>query len=259
MAKYKVELTGVNTNNLIVLSQEENKALFLEMQKGSKEAKEKLVYGNLKLILSALRLFRHHNVNLADLFQIGVVGLIKAIDNFDLSFDLKLSTYAMPLIIGEIRRYLRDNQSSLRVSRGIKERAYQILAFKEKYVQMYGCEPSYEVIAKHFGFTIYEVSNALDSLKEPVSIYEPTYSDGGEDIYLLDQLQDKHEDNENRDRKILLKKALMKLRERERKILLERYIVGKTQMEIAQKLNISQAQVSRIEKNAIKNMRILMK
>ena len=259
MAKYKVELTGVNTNNLIVLSQEENRALFLEMQKGSKEAKEKLVYGNLKLVLSALRLFRHHNVNLDDLFQIGVVGLIKAIDNFDLSYDLKLSTYAMPLIIGEIRRYLRDNQSSLRVSRGIKERAYQILAFKEKYVQMYGSEPSYEVIAKHFGFTIYEVSNALDSLKEPVSIYEPTYSDGGEDIYLLDQLQDKHEDNENRDRKILLKKALMKLRERERKILLERYIVGKTQMEIAQKLNISQAQVSRIEKNAIKNMRILMK
>ena len=123
MAKYKVELTGVNTNNLIVLSQEENKALFLQMQKGSKEAKEKLVYGNLQLILSALRLFRHHNVNLDDLFQIGVVGLIKAIDNFDLSFDLKLSTYAMPLIIGEIRRYLRDNQSSLRVSRGIKERA----------------------------------------------------------------------------------------------------------------------------------------
>ncbi len=259
MAKYKVELTGVNTNSLIVLSNEEQKRLFVEFKSGNKEAKEKLVNGNLRLVLSALRNFRNYNANLDDLFQIGVVGLIKAIDNFDLSYDLKLSTYAIPLIVGEIKRYLRDNQTSLRVSRGIKDKAYQILGFKEKYSQKYGVEPTCDEISKHLGFRAYEISNALDSLKEPASIYEPIYSDGGDDIYLFDQLQDKHEDNDNRDQKLLLKKALMKLKEREKKVLLERYIVGKTQMEIAESLNISQAQVSRIEKNAIKNMRILMK
>ena len=259
MAKYKVELTGVNTNNLIVLSQEENKALFLEMQRGSKEAKERLVYGNLKLVLSALRLFRHHNMNLDDLFQIGVVGLIKAIDNFDLSYDLKLSTYAMPLIIGEIRRYLRDNQSSVRVSRGMKDFAYQILNFKECFLQKNGYEPSCEEMARAFNTSIFQIAHALDSLKEPVSIFEPIYNDGGEPIYLFDQLADEKEKNSNRDMYLLLKKSLLKLKEREKKILIERYIVGKTQMEIANRLNISQAQVSRIEKNAIRSMRRFMK
>ena len=187
------------------------------------------------------------------------MGLIKAIDNFDLSYNLKLSTYGIPLIIGEIKRYLRDNQSSLRVSRGIKEKAYRILKFKEEYLQKNGVEPTYEMISQELHMTFYEISVALDALKEPASIYEPIYSDGNDDIYLFDQLQDKQVDNENRDQKLLLKKALQKLKEREKKILLDRYLVGKTQVEIAESLNISQAQVSRIEKQAIRTLRIMMK
>ncbi len=259
MAKYKVELTGVNTNDLLVLSEEEQKELFIRLKNGDESVKERLIEGNLKLVLSSLRGFRNYNVNLDDLFQVGVVGLIKAIDNFDLSYNLKLSTYGIPLIIGEIKRYLRDNQSSLRVSRGIKEKAYRILKFKEEYLQKNGVEPTYEIISQELHMTFYEISVALDALKEPASIYEPIYCDGNDDIYLFDQLQDKQVDNENRDQKLLLKKALQKLKEREKKILLERYLVGKTQVEIAESLNISQAQVSRIEKQAIRTLRIMMK
>ncbi len=259
MAKYKVELTGVNTNSIKVLSQEEQMKLFLKMHEGDSFAKDELIQGNLKLVLSVLRKFRNSNINLDDLFQVGVLGLIKAIDNFDLSYNLKLSTYAIPLIIGEVKRYIRDNQSSVRVSRGIKERAYQILNFKEEYHQKYGKDPSQEEIANHFSMTVYEVSNALDSLKEPVSIFEPIFNDGGEPLLLCDQLADNKEENEERDLKILLHRSLLKLRERERNILVDRYIIGRTQMEIADNLNISQAQVSRLEKSAIKNMKRMMK
>jgi len=259
MAKYKVELTGVNTNQLKVLSQEEQLLLFQKMHEGDSLAKEELINGNLKLVLSVLRKFRNQNINLDDLFQVGVLGLIKAIDNFDLSYNLKLSTYAIPLIMGEVKRYIRDNQSSLRVSRGIKDRAYQILSFKEEYHQKHGMEPTHEEVAKHFDMSIYEVSNALDSLKEPVSIFEPIFNDGGEPLLLCDQLADNKEVNEDRDLHILLHRSLLKLKEREKSILIDRYIVGKTQMEIAEVLNISQAQVSRIEKSAIKNMKRLMK
>ena len=259
MAKYKVEITGVNTNELKVLSQEEQTHLFEEMKNGNKAAKEELINGNLKLVLSVLRHYRNRNVNLDDLFQVGVMGLIKAIDNFDLSYNLKLSTYAIPLISGEVRRYIRDNQSSLRVSRGIKDLAYQILGFKDEYLQKNGVEPTVEQIADHLGISLYQISNALDSLKEPVSIFEPIYNDGGEPIFLADQLADEKEQNENRDQMILLKKSLMKLKEREKNILIDRYIMGKTQMEIASVLNISQAQVSRIEKSAIRNMKRMMK
>ncbi len=259
MAKYKVELTGVNTNDLKVIPQEKQRELFEKMQKGDTHAKEELINGNLKLVLSVLKRYRHHNTNLDDLFQVGVMGLIKAIDHFDLSYNLKLSTYAIPLISGEVRRYIRDNQSSLRVSRGIKDLAYQILGYKEEYLQLHGVEPTMEQIAKHLNISIYQISNALDSLKEPVSIFEPIYNDGGEPIFLADQLADDKEQNENRDQMILLKKSLMKLKEREKNVLLDRYIMGKTQMEIAENLNISQAQVSRIEKSAIRNMKRLMK
>lgn len=259
MSKYKVELTGVNTNELLVLTKEEQIELFKKMQNGDMFAKQDLINGNLKLVLSVLKKYRNQNVNLDDLFQVGVLGLIKAIDNFDLSYNLQLSTYAIPLILGEVKRYIRDNQSSLRVSRGIKDRAYQILAFKESYHQKNGVEPSTEEIAHHFDMTIYEVASALDSLKEPVSIFEPIYNDGGEPLLLCDQLADTKELNEERDLKILLKKSLLKLKEREKNILVERYIIGKTQMEIAEILNISQAQVSRIEKSAIKNMKRMMK
>jgi len=259
MAKYKVELTGVNTNQLKVLNQEEQMDLFLKMQAGDYLAKEQLVEGNLKLVLSVLKRFRNQNINLDDLFQVGVLGLIKAIDNFDLSYGLKLSTYAIPLIIGEVKRFIRDNQSSVKVSRSIKDRAYQILSFKEEYCALHGVEPDCEIIAKHFDITVYEVSNSLDSIKEPVSIFEPIFNDGGDALFLCDQIADQKEQNENRDIKILLNRCLLKLKERERNILLDRYIVGKTQVEIAERLNISQAQVSRIEKSAIKNMKKFMK
>ena len=259
MAIYKVEITGVNTSNLKVLSNEEQMLLFQKMHEGDSLAKEELINGNLKLVLSVLRKFRGQKHNMDDLFQVGVIGLIKAIDNFDLSYNLKLSTYAIPLIVGEVKRFIRDNQSSVRVSRGIKDFAYQILGFKEEFVQKKGFEPSCEELAKHFGVTTYQICNALDSLKEPVSIFEPIYNDGGEPIYLFDQLSDSKEQNDDRDTMLLLKRSLLKLKEREQKILLERYIVGKTQMEIAESLNISQAQVSRIEKNAIRSMKRMMK
>lgn len=259
MAKYKVELTGVNTSELKVLSNEEQLCLFQKMHTGDKNAKEELINGNLKLVLSVLRKFQNTKCNMDDLFQVGVIGLIKAIDNFDPSLNLKLSTYAIPLIIGEVKRFLRDNQSSVRVSRGMKDFAYQILNFKENFLQKNGYEPSCEEIAHAFNTSIFQIAYALDSLKEPVSIFEPIYNDGGEPIYLFDQLADEKEQNANRDMYLLLKKSLLKLKEREKKILIERYIVGKTQMEIANRLNISQAQVSRIEKNAIRSMRRLMK
>lgn len=260
MAKYKVEITGVDTNNLKVLDSSLQLELFKRLKNNNDlQAKELLIEGNLKLVLSVLRRFNSGNVNLDDLFQVGVIGLIKAIDNFDLSYNLKLSTYAIPLISGEVRRYIRDNQSSLRVSRGIKDLAYQILGFKEEYSQQHGTEPTVEQIADHLHISLYQISNALDSLKEPVSIFEPIYNDGGEPIFLADQLADQNNQNENRDQMILLKKALMKLKEREKNILVDRYIMGKTQMEIASILNISQAQVSRIEKSAIRNMKRMMK
>ena len=259
MAKYKVEITGVNTSNLKVLTQEEQLELFQKMHEGDEQAKEELINGNLKLVLSVLRKFRGQKHNMDDLFQVGVIGLIKAIDNFDLSYNLKLSTYAIPLIIGEVKRFIRDNQSSVRVSRGTKDFAYQILSYKEDQLQKTGVEPSYEELAEHFKVTTYQICNALDSLKEPVSIFEPIYNDGGEPIYLFDQLSDKKEGNDDRDTMLLLKRSLLKLKQREQQILLERYIVGKTQMEIAESLNISQAQVSRIEKNAIKSLKRIMK
>ena len=259
MARYKVELTGVNTSELKVLTNEEQAKLFQEFHEGNELAKKKLILGNLKLVLSVLQKFQNTKNNMDDLFQVGVIGLIKAIDNFDPSLNLKLSTYAIPLIIGEVKRYNRDNQSSVRVSRGLKDFAYQILGFKEKFIKKNGYEPTCEEIAKYFKTSIFQISYALDSLKEPVSIFEPVYNDGGEPIYLQDQLADKKEKNEERDMRILLKKAMNKIRERDRKILIERYIIGKTQIEIAKKLNISQAQVSRIEKNAIKSLKRIMK
>ncbi len=258
MAKYKVEITGINTNNLKVLTNEEMLELFQKYQQGDLAAKGELVNGNLKLVLSLLKYFNHTNINLDDLFQVGVMGLIKAIDNFDLSYNLKLSTYAVPLIIGEIKRYIRDN-SVIRVSRGIKEQAYQILKFKDDYLARYGLEPTSSQIASALEIDEYQIAFALDSLKSPTSIFEPIYNDGGDTIYLADQIADIKEQNQDYDSLISLRKALQKIKEREKNILIERFIVGKTQMEIAEKLGISQAQVSRIEKSAINNVRKLIK
>lgn len=258
MNKKSVSITGVNTNELKVMKQSEMNELFKEYQNGNLEAKEKLINGNLKLVLSILKRFNQDNINSDDLFQVGVIGLIKAIDNFDLSYNLKLSTYAVPLILGEIKRYIRDN-TSIRVSRSIKDLAYQIIKYKEDYLKTKGNYPTNKEIAEFFNIEEYEISYALDALREPQSIFEPIYNDGGDTIYLLDQIADKKESIKDKDMLISLRKALNKIKLRERKILMERFIVGKTQMEIAKNLHISQAQVSRIEKNAINNVRRLIK
>ena len=258
MARYKVDITGINTNNLKVLTSNETIKLFERFRSGDKSAKEELVNGNLKLVLSILRSFNKGNYNMDDLFQVGVIGLIKAIDNFDLSYNLKLSTYAVPLILGEIKRYIRDN-TSIRVSRSIKDLAYAIISFKEKYFNKFGIEPSNEQMAKELDVPEYKIASALDALKEPMSIFEPIYNDGGDTIYLEDQIADKKDLNSDKDMLISLRRGLKKIKSREREVLINRYIVGKTQMEIAESLNISQAQVSRIEKNAILSLKRMIK
>lgn len=257
MGKKSVEITGISTSSIKVLSHSEMLELFKEYQNGDLSAKEKLVNGNLKLVLSILRKYNRRVDNLDDLFQIGVVGLIKAVDNFDLKHEVKFSTYAVLMIEGEIKRYIRDN-NSLRISRSIKDLAYRVLLYKEEYVQENGKEPSTEEIAKNLNVSNYDVVEALLSLKEPDSLYEPIYNDGGDTIYLMDQIEDKKE-NKDIDSLISMRKALNKIKERERNILISRFIVGKTQMEIANELMISQAQVSRLEKNAIKNVKRLIK
>ena len=263
MARFKVDITGINTNELKVLTSSETIRLFERFRNGDLSAKEELINGNLKLVLSILRSFNKGNYNMDDLFQVGVIGLIKAIENFDLSYNLKLSTYAVPLILGEIKRYIRDN-TSIRVSRSVKDLAYQILNFKEAYFNKYGVEASNEAIAKElqveeYKSTYSKIANALDSLREPMSIFEPIYNDGGDTIYLQDQIADKKDLNSDKDMLISLRRGLNKIKQREREVLVSRYIVGKTQMEIAESLNISQAQVSRIEKNAILSLKRIIK
>lgn len=254
MANYKVDITGINTSELKSLTHEENMALFKALHEGDAAAKEKLVNGNLKLVLSILRNFNHKGTNMDDLFQVGVVGLIKAIDNFDISYNLKLSTYGVPLIVGEIKKYLRDN-SMVRISRSIKDNAYQILKYKEAYTNRFGREPLNSEIAQALNLKEYDIAFALDSLKEPMSIFEPIYNDGGDTIYLEDQIADSKELGRDKDLMISMHKALKKLEQRERNILLSRFVIGKTQSELASELNISQAQVSRIEKNALEKIR----
>ena len=253
MARHKVEICGVNTANMKVLSSEENKELFEKKKEGDPFAREDLINGNLKLVLSCLRKFSNKTDNLDDLFQVGTLGLVKAIDNFDTSYDVKLSTYAIPMILGEIKRYLRDN-SALRVSRSIKDLAYKTLKLKEELTTSNGIEPTDAEIAKILGVTEFEISNAVESLREPMSMYEPIYNDGGDTIYLFDQVSNKKEEYDL-DYKLAVDKAMSNLKLRDRQILEERFIIGKTQMEIAAELGISQAQISRIEKNAIKTLK----
>ncbi len=258
MAKYKVDITGINTSEIEVLSNEEMTKLFVEYQNGNLDAKDRLINGNLKLVLSILRTFNKGNVNLDDLFQVGVIGLIKAIDNFDLSYGLKLSTYAVPLIVGEIKRYLRDN-TAVRISRSTKDLAYKIIKFKEQYLSDYGVEAPANVIAEALDISEYLVGYAMDAMRDPASIFEPIYNDGGDTIYLFDQIADVKDKNSDKDMIISLRRALLKIKEREKNILLQRFMIGKTQMEIADELGISQAQVSRLEKSAIENVRKLIK
>jgi len=258
MAKYKVEISGINTNDIEVLSNEEMLDLFKRMNSGDKKAREDLVNGNLKLVLSILKRFSNRCDNMDDLFQIGCVGLLKAIDNFDLSHDVKFSTYAVPMILGEVRRYMRDN-NIIRVSRSLKDIAYKALKFKEEYISEHAEEPPIELISQALSVPEFEIVSALDSLREPMSMFEPIYNDGGDTIYLFDQIEDKRTSSEELSNRLAIQNAIADLDQRERYILDERFIIGKTQMEISKELSISQAQVSRLEKGAIKQLKKVLK
>ena len=254
MARHKVEISGVNTANLKVLTNEEMVDLFKKYKEGDKFAKEDLVNGNLKLVLSILKKYNSRCDNMDDLFQVGCVGLIKAIDNFDLSFDVKFSTYAVPMILGEVKRYLRDN-TSIRVARSVKDIAFHALQVKEELTKVLDREPSISEIAEKLELKEIEISNALDSMKDTLSISEPIYNDGGDTIYLQDQIEDKNNNMRYIDDKVALKEAINDLKDKEKYIIVERYITGKTQMELADEIGISQAQISRIEKNALNNIK----
>lgn len=258
MARHKVEISGVNTANIKVLSSEEMTSLFLKLKEGDEFARDMLVEGNLKLVLSILKRFISRCENMDDLFQVGCVGLLKAIDNFDLSHEVKFSTYAVPMILGEVRRYLRDN-NSIRVSRSLKDIAYKTLKYKEEAISANGVEPSVEEIAKKLDVTPFDVVNSLESLREPVSMFEAIYNDGGDTIYLCDQIEDKKSNSKDMEAKLALNEAIDNLNEREQFILDERFVIGKTQMEIADELSISQAQVSRLEKSAINSLKKVLR
>ncbi len=254
MARHKVEICGVNTANLKVLSNNEMVELFKRYTDGDLTAKEDLVNGNLKLVLSILKKYSNRCDNMDDLFQIGCIGLIKAIDNFDLSFDVKFSTYAVPMILGEIKRYLRDN-TGIRIARSIKDTAYKVMLAKEKLTNELNREPTIVEISKYLNMSEYEISNAIDSMKETISIFEPIYNDGGDTIYISDQLEDKHNKMNNIILNVALKEAINQLKEKEKYIIYERYIIGKTQMELSDEIGISQAQISRLEKSALNNIK----
>lgn len=247
----RVEITGVDTSKLETLSNDKMMELIAQSQNGDYEARDVLVMGNLKLILSVVRKFNNRGENLDDLFQVGTLGLLKAIDNFDVKFNVKFSTYAVPMIIGEIRRYLRDN-SIIRVSRSMKDLAYKVLSFKDEYIKENMKEPTIEIIAEKLEVETIDVIIALESIQDPISIYTPIYNNGGDEIYLIDQIKD---ESNSEDRKILemtIEKGFEKLSQREKEIIDQRYYQNKTQMEIANEIGISQAQVSRLEKNALK-------
>ena len=258
MAKNKVEITGINTKDIIVLTNEEMIELFKKLKTGDSYARDLIIEGNLKLVLSILRKYMNRSDNLDDLFQIGCIGLIKAIDNFDLSYEVKFSTYAVPMIEGEIKRYLRDN-TSLRISRSLKDIAYKSLKYQEECVKSTGKVPSYEEIAKYLDVSSYDVVLALESLKDPVSMYEAIYSDGGDTIYVCDQIEDKKTNSKDMELRLSVDEAINELSEREQFILDERFVVGKTQTEVANELMISQAQVSRLEQGAIKRLKKVLR
>ena len=256
MSRHKVDICGVNTANIKVLKNNEMIELFKRFKSGDECAKDELVNGNLKLVLSILKKYNNRTDNMDDLFQVGCIGLIKAIDNFDISHEVKFSTYAVPMILGEVKRYLRDN-NSVRIARSIKDIAYKSLKVKEDLTNLNGREPTVDMIAKELNLSSYEVSNALDSMKDTISMFEPIYNDGGDTIYLEDQLS-KKEGLYDQDIKISLNDALKKIKGKERYILVERYIIGKTQMELSEELGISQAQISRLEKSGIADLKKLI-
>lgn len=250
----KVEICGVNTSKLPVLTNEQKKELFERMHRGDTAAREEFIKGNLRLVLSVIQRFNNRGEYVDDLFQVGCIGLIKAIDNFDVSQNVKFSTYAVPMIIGEIRRYLRDN-NSIRVSRSLRDIAYKALQAKEKLTNQKSKEPTIEEIAKELGIQKEEIVFALDAIQDPISLFEPVYHDGGDAIFVMDQVSDDKNNDESWLEEISLKEAMTKLNEREKLILTKRFFDGRTQMEVAEEIGISQAQVSRLEKSALLHMR----
>ena len=250
----KVEICGVNTSKLPVLSNEEKNALFIKIKEGDKAAREEFINGNLKLVLSVIRKFNNRGENVDDLFQVGCIGLIKAIDNFDLSQNVLFSTYAVPMIIGEIRRHLRDN-NSIRVSRSLRDIAYKTMQAKEALTARNNKEPTIEEIAKEIGIPKEEIATALEAIQEPISLYEPTFNDGADSLYLMDQIRDTKNTDENWTEDIAISESIKRLNDREKLIIRKRFFDGKTQMEVAEEIGISQAQVSRLEKEALLHMK----
>lgn len=254
MAQYKVEICGINTSKLPLLSNDEKDELFKKIQQGDKKARETYIKGNLRLVLSIIQRFNNSNENIDDLFQIGCIGLIKAIDNFDVTQEVKFSTYAVPMIIGEVRRYLRDN-SAIRVSRSLRDTAYKAIYAKEALMKNQEKEPTLEEISNVINVPPEDIAFALDAIQSPVSLYEPVYSEGGDTLYIMDQISDKKNKETNWVEHLSLKDAMETLPERENHIINLRYFQGKTQMEVAEEIHISQAQVSRLEKNALNTMK----
>ena len=258
MAMYKVEICGVNTSKLPLLTEEEKTKLFEKIQKGDKEAREEFIKGNLRLVLSIIQRFAGSGENIDDLFQIGCIGLMKSVDHFDVTLNVKFSTYAVPMIIGEIRRYLRDN-NSIRVSRSIRDIAYKAIYTKEALMKENDREPTVEEIAKVLDLPAENIVLALDAIQNPVSLYEPVYGEGGDTLHIMDQISDKKNKEESWIEEISLKAAIEHLSTREHKIIHLRYFEGKTQMEVAEEIHISQAQVSRLEKKALHSMKEFLK
>ncbi|HHY47202.1 MAG TPA: RNA polymerase sporulation sigma factor SigG [Firmicutes bacterium] len=253
----KVEICGVNTSRLPVLSNQKMRELLAQAKAGDMQARDKLIYGNLRLVLSVIQRFNNRGEYVDDLFQVGCIGLIKAIDNFDLSQNVKFSTYAVPMIIGEIRRYLRDN-NPIRVSRSLRDVAYKALQVRDQLVTKNSKEPTVGEIASELGLSEEEVVYALDAIQEPISLFEPIYHDGGDPIFVMDQVKDEKNQDSDWLEGIAIREAIEKLTQREQMILRLRFFEGKTQMEVAEEIGISQAQVSRLEKAALKHMRKCM-
>ncbi|MEW9122314.1 MAG: RNA polymerase sporulation sigma factor SigG [Thermotaleaceae bacterium] len=250
----KVEICGVNTSKLPVLTNEKMRQLFARIHEGDLSAREEFIQGNLRLVLSVIQRFNNRGEHVDDLFQVGCIGLIKAIDNFDLSQNVKFSTYAVPMIIGEIRRYLRDN-NSIRVSRSLRDTAYKALQIRDQLINKNSKEPTISEIAKELNIPREEVVFALDAIQDPISLFEPIYHDSGDAIFVMDQVSDEKSEDETWLEGIALREALRKLSDREKLILTLRFFEGRTQMEVAEEIGISQAQVSRLEKTALKHMR----
>ena len=250
----KVEICGVNTAKLAVLTSEEKRELLLKSKAGDEAARQTLIDVNLRLVLSIIQRFTNRRENLDDLLQVGCIGLIKAVDNFNTDLDVKFSTYAVPMIIGEVRRYLRDN-NTIRVSRSVRDLAYRALQMREQLSKTMAAEPTIAQIAKELGEKEENIHNAIEAIVEPVSLYEPVYNDGGDSIYVIDQVSDSGTSDELWLENIALKEAMKKLSDREKKIIQMRFYKGKTQMEIAEEIGISQAQVSRLEKGALERIR----